>query len=192
MLSNKQDKLIDGVNISTINGTSILNGGNIDISAEHGALVYDSLPTSGSNNLVKSGGIYDSLENTKNEIYSALTPVTLFESSTPNYDNITLSDSVANYDTIEVFGETSNGHLVYYKLFNCNGKKFILCTTPTYTGTYAGNFHFIFKEYTISENIMTCNLGNSGSIEVTSNGKHNQTNNNSTVGIVKILGYKNV
>ena len=104
LLSNKQDKLIDGVNISTINGTSILNGGNIDISAEHGTLVYDNLPTSGSNNLVSSGGIYNSLENTKNEIYNALTPVTLFESSTPSYDDITLSDSVANYDTIEVFG----------------------------------------------------------------------------------------
>lgn len=41
MLNTKQDKLYSGVNIATINGQSILNSGNISITAGEGTLVYD-------------------------------------------------------------------------------------------------------------------------------------------------------
>ena len=132
LLLSKQDKLVSGENISTINGVSLLNGGNIDISAEHGTLVYDSLPMQGSENLVKSGGIYNVIEAVNNRITQLHTETVLFESSTVDYNNITLSDSVANYDAIEVFGETAEGHLLYTKLFNPNGKKFILSVSPVF------------------------------------------------------------
>ena len=132
LLLSKQDKLVSGENISTINGVSLLNGGNIDISAEHGTLVYDSLPMQGSENLVKSGGIYNAIEAVNNRITQLHTETVLFESSTVDYNNITLSDSVANYDAIEVFGETAEGHLLYTKLFNPNGKKFILSVSPVF------------------------------------------------------------
>ena len=61
-----------------------------------------------------------------------------------------------------------------------------------FLGSYAGNFNFLFKEYTVSGNTLTGNSGNSGNIQVTTNGKHNQTNNNTTVGITKVIGYKNI
>lgn len=32
----------------------------------------------------------------------------------------------------------------------------------------------------------------SGDIEITSNGKHNQTNNTTTVGITQVIEYKNI
>lgn len=192
LLLGKQDKLVSGENISTINGVSLLNGGNIDISAEHGTLVYDSLPMQGSENLVKSGGIYNAIEAVNNRITQLHTETVLFESSTVDYNNITLSDSVANYDAIEVFGETAKGHLLYTKLFNPNGKKFILCSVPVIAGTYASGFSFVFKEYSVSGTTLTGNSGASGETAVTQNGKHNHTSSTTTVGITKVIGYKNI
>lgn len=215
-LLGKQDKLVSGENICTINGKSLLDGGDISITAEGGTIVYDNIPMQGSNNPVTSNGIYNAIENAKNsidhtnaiaeantytdnqiiEVNNRITQLhtesVLFESSTVDYNNITLSDSVVNYDYIEVFGETAEGHLLYYKMFNPNGKKFVLSTSPVFLGSYAGNFHFLFKEYTISNNTLTGNSGNSGDIEVTSNGKHNQTNNTTTVGITRVIGHKNI
>lgn len=191
-LLGKQDKLVSGENICTINGVSLLNGGNIDISAEHGTLAYDTLPMQGSENLVKSGGIYNAIEEVNNRITQLHTETVLFESSTVDYNNITLSDSVANYDTIEVFGETAEGHLLYTKLFNPDGKKFILCTVPVIAGTYASGFSFVFKEYSISGTTIIGNSGTSGETTVTQNGKHNHSSSTTTVGITKVIGYKNI
>ena len=192
LLLGKQDKLVSGENISTINGVSLLNGGNIDISTEHGTLVYDSLPMQGSENLVKSGGIYNAIESVNNRITQLHTETVLFESSTVDYNNITLSDSVANYDAIEVFGETAEGHLLYTKLFNPNGKKFILCSVPVIAGTYASGFSFVFKEYSVSDTTLIGNSGASGETAVTQNGKYNHTSSTTTVGITKVIGYKNI
>lgn len=57
-LQGKQDNLVSGTNIKTINGTSILGSGNIVVQAE---ITMDNVPTSGSNNPVKSGGVYSAL-----------------------------------------------------------------------------------------------------------------------------------
>ena len=116
----------------------------------------------------------------------------MFESSTVDYNNITLSDSVTNYDTIEVFGETAEGYLLYTKLFNPNGKKFILCSVPVITGTYASGFSFVFKEYSVSGTTLIGNTGASGTTSVTQNGKHNHTSGTTTVGITKVIGHKNI
>lgn len=192
LLSGKQDTLVSGENISTINGISLLNGGDISITAEGGVIVYDNTPTQGSVNPVTSNGIYNAIEDVNNRITQLHNETVLFESTTVNYNNITLSDSVANYDYIEVFGETTNGHLLYTKLFNPNGKKFILCSVPVITGTYAGNFSFVYKEYSVSGTTLTGNSGTSGTTEVTSNGKHNHTSSTTTVGITRVIGYKNI
>lgn len=215
-LLGKQDKLVSGENISTINGVSLLNGGDISITAEGGTIVYDNVPTQGSSNPVTSNGIYTAIEGVKatidhtdaiaeanaytdaqivevnNRITQLHTETVLFESSTVNYNNITLSDSVANYDYIEVFGETAEGYLLYTKLFNPNGKKFILCSVPVIAGTYASGFSFVFKEYSVSGTTLTGNSGASGQTAVTQNGKHNHTSSTTTVGITKVIGYKNI
>ena len=156
LLLGKQDTLVSGENISTINGISLLDGGDISVTAEGGVMYV------------------------------------LFESSTVDYNNITLSDSVVNYDAIEVFGETNEGHLLYTKLFNPNGKKFILCSVPVITGTYASGFSFVFKEYSVSGTTLTGNSGASGETSVTQNGKHNHTSSTTTVGITRVIGYKNI
>ena len=191
-LLGKQDKLVSGENISTLHGISLLNGGDISITAEGGVIVYDNVPTQGSMKPVTSDGIYNAIEGVNNRITQLHTEVILFESPTVDYNNITLSDSVVNYDCIEVFGETTEGHLLYTKLFNPNGKKFILCSVPVIAGTYASGFSFVFKEYSVSGTNLTGNSGASGETAVTQNGKHNHTSSTTTVGITKVIGYKNI
>lgn len=59
-LAAKQDTLVSGTSIKTINNTSILGSGNITI--EGGSSVdIDTNPTSGSSNAVSSGGVYTAL-----------------------------------------------------------------------------------------------------------------------------------
>lgn len=202
-LLSKQDTLVSGENISTINGISLLDGGDISITAEGGTIVYDNVPTQGSSKPVTSDGIYNAISGANaytdaqivevnNRITHLHTETVLFESSTVDYNNITLSDSVANYDYIEVFGETAEGYLLYTKLFNPNDKKFILCSVPVIAGTYASGFSFVFKEYSVSGTTLTGNSGASGETAVTQNGKHNHTSSTTTVGITKVIGYKNI
>lgn len=78
------------------------------------------------------------------------------------------------------------------KLFNPDGKKFILCSVPVITGTYASGFNFVFKEYSVSGTTLTGNSGTSGQTEVTQNGKHNHTSSTTTVGITRVIGYKTI
>lgn len=54
-VSGKQDALVSGTNIKTINNESVLGSGNIAITGE--TYVIDNEPTAGSSNLVKSGGV---------------------------------------------------------------------------------------------------------------------------------------
>ena len=89
-------------------------------------------------------------------------------------------------------GETTEGYLLYTKLFNPDNKKFILCVAPVITGTYVREFSFVFKEYSISGATLIGNSGASGATAVTQNGKHNHTSSTTTVGITKVIGYKNI
>lgn len=57
-LAGKQETLISGNNIKTINGSSILGPGNIEVQTE---ITMDNVPTSGSDNPVKSSGLYAEL-----------------------------------------------------------------------------------------------------------------------------------
>lgn len=57
-LASKQDTLVSGTSIKTINGSSILGSGDIQVQTE---ITMDNVPTSGSNNPVKSGGLYTEL-----------------------------------------------------------------------------------------------------------------------------------
>ena len=57
-LAGKQDALVSGTSIKTINGASILGPGNIEVQTE---IAMDNVPTAGSDNPVKSGGLYTEL-----------------------------------------------------------------------------------------------------------------------------------
>jgi hypothetical protein len=53
---------IPATQFATINGSSITQGGNIQIVVPQGAITIDAAPTSGSQNAVSSGGVYDAIE----------------------------------------------------------------------------------------------------------------------------------
>ncbi len=82
LLNTKQNTLVSGTNIKTVNGSSILGSGNLTTSAQwggvtgtlsnqtdlqnalnakQGTLTFDNTPTSGSTNPATSGGIYTAL-----------------------------------------------------------------------------------------------------------------------------------
>lgn len=63
-LSKKQDKLVSGTSIKTINNTSILGSGNISIPI----ITVDSVITSGSANAVQSGAVYTANQNLANTV----------------------------------------------------------------------------------------------------------------------------
>ena len=90
LLSAKQDTLVSGTNIKTINGSSVLGSGDLSVTAQiawgsisgtlsnqtdlqnalnakQGTLTFDSTPTSGSSNPVTSGGIYTALSAKAND-----------------------------------------------------------------------------------------------------------------------------
>ena len=57
-LAAKQNKLVSGTNIATINGSDITQGGNVSIVAVEGqTITIDAAPTEGSTNPVSSGGV---------------------------------------------------------------------------------------------------------------------------------------
>lgn len=53
---------IPATQFATINGSSITQGGNIQVVVPQGAITIDAAPTSGSQNAVSSGGAYDAIE----------------------------------------------------------------------------------------------------------------------------------
>lgn len=60
-LETKQDILVSGTNIKTINNQSILGSGNI---------VFDTVPTQGSTNAITSGAVYEVLGNLETALYN--------------------------------------------------------------------------------------------------------------------------
>lgn len=95
-LSRKQDTLVSGTNIKTINNTSLLGPGNINVTAE---IPLDNVPTSGSNNAVKSGGVYTSLQSKQDTLVSGTTIKTVNDTSLLGSGNITIESGVG-FDTI--------------------------------------------------------------------------------------------
>lgn len=65
LLMGKQDSLRSGITLKTINNTSLLGPGNIDVSAG-GTVTTDAVPTSGSTNPVQSDGVYNALQGKAN------------------------------------------------------------------------------------------------------------------------------
>lgn len=57
-LGQKQATLVSGTNIKTVNGTSLLGEGDITVQTQ---MTLDDIPTQGSNNAVKSGGVYSAV-----------------------------------------------------------------------------------------------------------------------------------
>lgn len=90
-LSGKQATLVSGTNIKTINNTSLLGSGNINVTAE---IPLDNVPASGSNNAVKSGGVYTSLQDKQDALVSGTNIKTINDTSLLGSGNITIEGGV--------------------------------------------------------------------------------------------------
>lgn len=90
-LSQKQDTLVSGSNIKTLNSTSILGEGNIDI---QGGLILEDLPTANSANGVKSGGVYTALSGKQESLVSGTNIKTINNESILGSGNISVAVDV--------------------------------------------------------------------------------------------------
>lgn len=95
-LAGKQDTLVSGTSIKTINGSSILGSGNIEVQT---SITTDSTPTSGSTNPVESGGVYTALQGKQTSISTVNVSVdsnTGTPSATASVTGDTMSISFSN------------------------------------------------------------------------------------------------
>ena len=69
-LTTKQDTLVSGTNIKTINSYSLLGSGNIEI--QGGGVTFDAIPTENSYNAAYSGGIYKVITDNERTISNSL------------------------------------------------------------------------------------------------------------------------
>ena len=126
-----------------------------------------------------------SLVDAINEVFNKVKQDTLYESTNGTTGNITLSDSAANYDAIEIlFG--ADGYNFYTKIYDPDGKHFGLMT-PYVSGSNANQYLYT-SSYLIS--------GTQIQFETASNTGINSSNSifdfgtNSYIRIYKVIGYK--
>lgn len=120
----------------------------------------------------------------------------LYESDTPNFNDITLYDNVGNYKYLEVYAGTDDGHHLFLKVFDPDGKIINI------TGNLAGqsNFFIKCKAYLISGNKMTtakiAGTGNDAGTQVDMAGfwgthsPYAWYRGGEYIGIFKIMGFK--
>ena len=112
-------------------------------------------------------------------------PTTLFENESGLTGNITLSDSTANYNSIEIMYGADN-YYFYTKIYNPNGKHFGLMTP--YVSSANENQYLYTSSYLIN--------GSQIQFEKASNTGINSSNSifdfgtDSYIKIYKVLGYK--
>lgn len=108
----------------------------------------------------------------------------LYNNASGTTGNVSLSDSSANYDFIEIFFSKGDGSYNNCKIFSPNGKTTTLYCCNVYNST---SLQELFKNITISTTSITSNYGlarNSG----TSGTPIIQQEN--SVKIYKVIGYK--
>lgn len=110
-------------------------------------------------------------------------PVVLYENSNGSNSNITLNDSVANYEYLEIFYKDNVNRFNSGKIYNPNGFEFFMVTGNAYSN---GSAYIRFKTVVINNKSITnstySELGISSSTQ-------NVTNGNS-IYITRVLGYK--
>lgn len=98
-LGQKQATLISGTNIKTVNGTSLLGEGDITVQTQ---MTLDDIPTQGSNNAVKSGGVYSAVAS-KQETISTVN-VTLENNSGAPSGSASVNGGTVNFTFSNING----------------------------------------------------------------------------------------
>ena len=118
-LSNKQDTLVSGTNIKTINGQSIIGSGNITLSGDGGALIIDNELSDSSENVVQNKVIKAALD-TKSEFSGSYNDLTdkpeiksrkAFKTSWPTSTTLTAFCQAVINDSDAKVGEAYLGSL---------------------------------------------------------------------------------
>ena len=108
--------------------------------------------------------------------------VTLFNNAGGSSSNITLSDSSANYQYLEIFYKDNDGHFSSVKVNEPDGKQFFMIA-----GTYYNNaMYFLIKNASISGNAIT----NAGTGKLVA-GSTNTVTTDNNIYITKVIGFKN-
>jgi len=118
LLSEKQNTLVNGINIASINGQNLLNGGNIEIA--NTPITIDAEVLQNSTNAVSGGGVYDFvqpiLEKTVPIITDSFTILDSVDSKRKkltfdnliNYVKVFIDDSLSYFKTINFLDATSS------------------------------------------------------------------------------------
>lgn len=110
-------------------------------------------------------------------------PVILYENSNGSNSNITLNDSVENYECLEIFYKDNVNRFNSGKIYNPNGLEFFMVTGNAYSNDSA---YIRFKTVVINNKSIT----NSSYSELgISSSTQNVTNGNS-IYITRVVGYK--
>ena len=128
----------------------------------------------------------DSNYQTETEVFGTV----LFnvESTAANYGAVTLSDSTANYEFIDIYAATNDKHVFFSRVYQPNGKKIILAAG------FMGNTSLFFKSkvYDCNGNKLTTASGTNGVLFAGEWGSEKNTlaRGENTVGIWRVVGYK--
>lgn len=165
---------IDTTNNKTYyyNGTTL-----ISVGGGSGTESYDSLPVG--SEIYYSG---TTAPTGYTEVTDPYTPITLYEATTGTTGTVTLSDSSANYSSIEITF-TKAGAYATQKVFNPNGKDVTLILPNWYASR---SLQILYKKVNINGISITFLYG--GYI-LTVNGATTQSDENN-LAIVKVVGYK--
>lgn len=203
----KQEALVSGTNIKTVNNQSLLGSGNITIGGSGGTSDYDQLsnrPQINSVTLTGNKSLSDldiasatdmgDLSNLSTSdtisIVSAinsLLPVEIFSSSSGDTGDITLSKTSASFNRIGIYYKydtTSDFGIYYAEIYKPNGKKVAL-NMMLDNNNYC---YQLYCPYTISGTTMTRGTAVQWRIP-TGTGSNARTTPTSVFAITKVVGY---
>ena len=115
--STKQDTLVSGQNIKTINGSSVLGSG--DLTIDTGTNNYNNL----SNKPSINGVVLEGNKTSEDLGIDILSQNVLYENTSGSNSKITLSDSASNYEYLEIFFRNNDNIYNSVKVYQPNGKK---------------------------------------------------------------------
>ena len=110
----------------------------------------------------------------------------LYNNESGSTQTITLSDSAANYDYLEIYFATNDGNSNYVKVTNPNGKNVVLFSNDVESSTVVW---FKMKNIAISGTNIT--IRNTKAIKITNNSSSLIYEDSGVIKIIKVIGIKN-
>ena len=182
LLGGKQDTLVSGTNIKTINNNSILGNGNVSVGTITGIKMNGS--SKGTSGVVDLGTVITAHQSISGKQDK---PTTLWSGSSTS-GNLTLSSSASNYSYIDIQYRNRTNIYNTVRLYDPNGKAVNLTTG---NGEGSAGF-YIYNTTELSFNGTTVTRANNKYIALHDNNAPEVKTDTSyyTLTITKIVGYK--